>query len=148
MSKLIIVAASLRRKKEPSKPIPAFERFTGVSFRVLKKYLREGNLENTDIIIISPNKGVLLSDTKIPYQEPSKKLKFEKDFIEKMRKRNLIELGKIFDHEKYLEIYVSVGQKMMQFIEGFENLTSEKIIFAEGAGIGPRAQHMKNWILH
>jgi len=147
MQKAIIVAASQRRKREPKTPIPALERFTGVYFRVLKKYIREGKLTQTDIIILSPEHGIIQVQDKIPYTEPTEKLLLNKDMIAKMRKNNLQILEKIFNKKQYSKIYVNVGRTLIKLIEGFDKLTQAKIVYAAGPGLGPKAQHMKNWIL-
>jgi len=42
---------------------------------------------------------------------------------------------------------VNVGAKFAKLIDGFEDLTTAKIIYASGPGLGPKAQHMKNYIL-
>jgi cytoplasmic iron level regulating protein YaaA (DUF328/UPF0246 family) len=147
MSRAIIVAASQRRVEEPKDPIPAIDRFKGVYFRILKKYLRSGKLSNTDILIVSQDFGVVRSKDKVPYRKPTNKLDFHKEFVEKARKANLKTLGRIFREKNYNEVYVNVGKEFYKLIEGFESLASAKIIHASGPGLGPKAKHMKNWIL-
>ena len=147
MSRAIVVAASQRRKQEPKDPIPAIDRFCGVYFRILTKYLHEGKLDNTDILIVSQDFGVLQAQDKIPYREPTKTIGFDKENTERLRKSNLESLENIFKEKKYTEIYVNLGKEFSKLIEGFENLTSAKVIYASGPGLGPKAQHMKEYIL-
>lgn len=141
----IIIAESQRRKQDPIEPIAAIDRYIGVYFRVLKKYLREGKLPNTDILIISKKFGILQSQDTVVYHKPVDKLNFE--FVENSRKTNLKLLKAIFEKEKYDEIYVNVGAQFAKLIDGFEDLTTAKVIYASGSGLGPKAQHMKNYIL-
>ncbi|MEM3426518.1 MAG: hypothetical protein QXJ62_05070 [Nitrososphaeria archaeon] len=54
---MILLSASQRKSSDPE-PLPAIERYQGVFFRVVKKYLREGKLKNIDIIIVSDRFGV------------------------------------------------------------------------------------------
>lgn len=147
MPKAIIVAASQRRKKEPKDPIPAIDRFSGVYFRVLKKYLRNGKLSNTDILIVSQNFGILRSQDKVPYRKPTGKIDFDEKCVEKAKKANLKTLGQIFKEKNYTEIYVNLGKEFSKLIEGFETLTSAEVIHASGPGLGPKAKHMKSWII-
>lgn len=147
MSRAIIVAASKRRREEPKDPIPAIDRFQGVYFRILKKYLRERKLPNIDVLIISQNFGVLQAQDKIPYRKPTKTIGFDKETTKRLRKSNLESLENIFKERKYTEVYVNLGKEFTKLIEGFERLTSAKVIYASGPGLGPKAQHMKQYIL-
>ena len=148
MKNAIIVAASARRKKEPIKSIPALDRYDGIFFRVIKKYLREGKLKNTDIIIVSEKLGVLLQYERIPYYEPTPgkwgPIK-DKEKIKESRRRNIAKLTKIL--KNYSTIYVNLGKDYLKLIEGFDGLTEGRIVFAAGKGLGPKALHMKKWIL-
>ena len=136
-------------KKEPVSPIPAVERYDGVFFRQFRKYRREGKLRHTDLVIISPKKGILLANTLVPYEEPYAgkmgDLKSANPDTDLRRRENLRQLNKILQRN-YSEIYVNCGQQFLQLIEGFQELTSAKITLAEGGGLGPKAAHMKEWI--
>ncbi len=157
--KLVIVSASFKRRRLPNEPIPALERFDGVSFRVLRKYLREGKLKNTDVAIVSLEHGILLSNDAILYDKPtlSRGTKgsgtwqsdpgFDNEQTEKLRYGNLSQLRSIIDRGKYAEIYVNLGRKFMTLVDGFEKMTDSPVVYATGKGMGPKAQHMKNWIL-
>jgi len=143
----MILAESQRRKVEPRTPIPAINRFSGVYFRVLKKYLREGRLPDTDIFIVSYEFGILRDKSKVPYREPVENLRFDRNIVEAKRRENLRTLERIITENRYDEIYVNLGSEYLKLIEGVEGLTSAKITYSEGAGLGPKARHMKNWIL-
>ena len=147
--KLIIVSASSRLKKEPAEPAPAIERYDGVYFRILRKYLREGKLSDADILVISEKCSLMPADNKIPYHEPHPgpwgSLSVKKETISKLKEKNLEKLKKIVD--QYCEIYVNVGRGYKKLIEGFENFITCKITYAAGRGLGPKALHMKEWIL-
>ena len=153
MKRLIIVSASLRRLEEPSNPIPALDRFDGVYFRIIKKYKREGKLQDTDCVIVSKKFGIIDQNERVPYYKPDHIDKFgylnmNESQIKKLREENLARLKEIFAKSKYSEIFVNVGKHFMELIKGFEKLTSAKIIYASGRGLGPKAQHMKKWILY
>jgi len=146
MPRAIIVAESQRRKQDPKEPIPAIDRFTGVYFRILKKYLREGKLLNTDILIVSQKWGILKAQDKVKYNKPTNTLDFKKS-LKETQKNNLETLKNIFEKKNYDQIYVNVGAEFTKLIDGFEDLTSAKVIYARGPGLGPKAQHMKKYIL-
>jgi len=145
MLNAIIIAESQRRKQEPIEPIAAIDRYIGVYFRIVKKYLREKKLTNTDILIISHKFGILQSHDRVEYHKSTDNLNFES--VENARKNNLKLLKTIFEKKKYDEIYVNVGVKFAKLIDGFEDLTNAKVIYASGSGLGPKAKHMKNYIL-
>lgn len=145
MTRLILLSASRRRSNNP-KTIPAIERYQGVYFRVLKKYLREGRLRNTDILIVSEKFGVLRPEDKVPYHKPFEG-KLGKEEVQKARQANLTKLAEIFSKKRYSEIFVVCGREFQKLIEGFQNLTNTKVVFCEGAGLGPKAQNLKEWIL-
>ena len=148
MKKAIIVSASTRIKKDPIEPIPALDRYDGIFFRVIKKYLREGRLENTDIIIVSEQLGVLLQNERIPYHKPIPGKWgpiVNKGKIEEKRRKNIARLNEIL--KNYSTIYVNMGKGYLRLIDGFDDLTEAKIVYATGKGIGPKALHMKKWIL-
>lgn len=147
--KLVIVSASSSIRKEPFEPILAIERYDGIYFRVLRKYLRERKLRNIDVVIVSEKFGLMRSDDKISYYEPHAgkwgSLSLNKDAIKNLRRENLEKLKRIVND--YSEIYINVGRQYMKLIEGFENFTTCKITHAVGKGLGPKALHMKKWII-
>lgn len=141
------MATSYRLDEQIKEPIPAIERYDGVYFRTLRKYLREGKLSDTDILIVSEKYGLIWSEDKIPIVKPHGRmgsLSLDEKAIEKLRQENLEKLKKIT--KKYSEIYVNIGREYMRLIKGFEKFTSCKIVYASGS-LGVKAAHMKEWIL-
>src|SRR5215470_13512910 len=62
---LLIVTCSQRKRSDPGL-LPAFERYDGIFFRILRKALREGHWSDTlDVVIISAKYGLLELDTVI-----------------------------------------------------------------------------------
>jgi len=147
--KLVIVSASSRRKREPSEPIPAIERYDGIYFRILRKYFKERKLRNIDVLILSEKLGLMSSDRKISYNKPHAgkwgQLSLNKDAIENSKRENLEKLKRIANN--YSKIYVNIGHDYMKLIKGFEKFTTSKITYAKGKGLGPKASHMKNWLI-
>ncbi len=152
MKRLIMLAASARMKSEPKEPIPAIERYTGVFFRVLNKHLDKKLLSDTDIIIISSKLGVIKADERVPYIQPTKShwgiLDIKSNLLNDARSRNLERLRELTRDKEYDEVYVNVGKQYLLLIEGFEKIIKhKKIIMAQGAGLGPKARHMKEWLM-
>ena len=145
--RLIILSASQRRSTDPQ-PLPAIERYQGVFFRVVKKYLRQGKLKNADIIIVSERYGVLQADEEVPYHTPFQgKLTLSKQMLEEINQKNLAKLKSIFSKTRYSEIIVVCGREFQELIKGFEELTDAKVVLCKGRGPGPKAQNLKQWIL-
>ncbi len=48
---------------------------------------------------------------------------------------------------RYPEAFINVGRKLYPIIEGVEKVLPCAIIRAHGRDIGPKAAHMKAWIL-
>lgn len=145
LARLIILSASYRRAENPE-PIPALERYRGVYFRVVKKYLREGLLKNTDILIVSDKFGILSSNDRVPYHKPFKG-QLGKEEVSSTNEKNLTKLAEIFERNHYSEIFVVCGQEFRKLINGFENLTDTKITFCKGSTLGSKAQDLRRWIL-
>jgi hypothetical protein len=149
--KLIIVSASSRILEEPKEPIPALERYDGIFLRILRKYLREGKLRDTDIIIVSREFGVIKSNDMIPYHEPYYgkfgEIGLDESKVRRLRDKNLNILKGLIAQGNYSEIYLNVGYEYKKLISGLENFAKCKITYASGSGFGPKGRHMKNWIL-
>jgi len=145
MSRLLVLSSSQRRSTRPE-AIPAIDRYEGVYFRIVKKYLREGILRNTDVLVVSEKFGILRADDKVPYHEPFRGYLPQKD-LEERRKTNLDKLRAILAQKSYSEIFVACGKDFQKLIDGFQKLTPAKIVFCRGSGLGPKAQELKRWIL-
>lgn len=147
--KLVIVSASSSIRKEPPEPIPAIERYNGIYFRVLRKHLQERKLKNIDVLIVSEKLGLIWSHDKISYHEPHVgkwgSLSLDRNAIRKQRTENLEKLRRIVN--QYSEIYVNVGLEYVKLVEGFEKLVTCKVTYATGRGLGPKAVHMKQWLI-
>lgn len=149
-AKLLIITESYRRLKEPKKPIPAFERYNGVFFRVIKSLKRKNKLKDIYILIISATLGLLHLDSEVPYYEPHSGAFgcLPKEGISPEFKNEVLsKLQKELSQKEYTEIYINVGARYRRLIEGFEKFTNARIEYAEGPGIGPKAAHMREWIL-
>jgi hypothetical protein len=142
LRRLVIVSASLRRVPDPDS-IPAIERFDGVYFRILRKYLREGKLKGADILVVSDRYGILQADDLVPFHHPADKVKATED----ARASNLTKLRKMLGKASYSEIYVVCGRDFQAFIKGFEEFADTPVTYCKGPGLGGKARSLKLWIL-
>lgn len=144
--RLIIVTTSIRVNKT-EELIPAIERFDGVFFRLLRKYIRKGMMKNTDVLILSEKDGLVRHDQKLPFRKPAGKigaLTLDPKQVETARAKNLEMLKTTL--KNYSEIYINVGKQYLKLIEGFERYTKAKITYAKGR-YGEKARHMRDWII-
>lgn len=142
MRRLVIVSASQRRVPDPES-IPAIERFDGVFFRILRKYLREGKLKGVDILVVSDRYGILQADDLVPLHHPVDKIRA----TEGARASNLARLKKMLRKASYSEIYVVCGRDFQAFIRGFEEFAGTAVTYCKGPGLGGKARSLKLWIL-
>ncbi len=138
---LLIIGCSQKKNPSPS-PLKAFDRYDGVNFRVLKKFKRERRLPETlDIVIISAKYGFLRSDQ---YINDYNVRMTEKRALE-LHPEILNELKKLISSNTYKEIFINLGKDYLPAIEGFENVATCPIVYAEGR-IGEKMSALKKWI--
>ncbi len=142
------MAESQRRTQSKSR-LPAINYFDGVYFRVLKKYLREGLLDDVDVLVLTKEEGLIPANKLVSYSTgtlgPAGRLDLPNARVRYLRRRNEKYLNRRIRSQNYSEIYVNVGREYMTLMGDIQ--TSARTTFAQGAGLGPKAQHMKNWIL-
>jgi hypothetical protein len=144
--KLILLSSSQKRSADP-RPLSPLERYQGVFFQITNKYIREGMLRNTEVVVVSEKYGVLRADDKVPYDPPYQaELSLSNDQLRDANERNLVTLGNIFRQNHYDEVLVVCGRPYQKLIMGFEDLTAAKVVLLEGRSLGPKAQNLKRWI--
>jgi len=145
-----MVSASTRMRNEPSNLV-ALDRYDGVFFRVLRRALRDSGRRDIDVLVLSPVLGLIKGDEPLKLHEPLPgewgTLCLDPRKANEAKARNLEFLRCFLKRRRYSEVYVNVGQQYMRLIEGFEKQFKCKIIRCKGEGPGPKAAHMKAWIL-
>jgi hypothetical protein len=153
MRKLVMVSGSSKVHEFPQEPILALERFAGPATGVVARYFKNNQLQNIDVLILSPTYGLIDANQKIRYRPPAKKergwhnLQLDEKDLDKMRGSNLAKLKKKFAENQYDEIYINVGKELLPMVRGVKNVVPKtvKITCAEGAGFGFKMAHMKDW---
>lgn len=151
LKKLIIVSGSSEILRDPSYPVPAFQRLNGVAVRVARNQSKKS--KNFVVLILSPVYGLIRDEKMIPFKEPisarawGMSLKLSANAIAGIRKSTLSTFQKILAEQHYDEIYVNLGKDMLELIKGFEELVPSNVTvtYSQGA-FGQKMSHMKNWM--
>src|SRR5215470_1707581 len=141
---LLIVTCSQRKRSDPGL-LPAFERYDGIFFRILRKALREGHWSDTlDVVIISAKYGLLELDTVIENYD----LRMTVGQAKQLQPVVTPLLIKRVTASAYAEIFLNVGNIYYEAIEGWNTTLPHDttVIYASG-GIGQRAQQMRHWLI-
>ena len=145
---MIIVSESQRRNRLNGL-VPTLSLYSGVYFKVLAKCRREGYLENSDVFVLT-KRGLLGSNDLTTYDEPIPgapgSLRLTGEEIERSRRKNLRMLKQAFASKRYGRVYVNVGREYIALLGGIEKVSPVSIEYAMGRGLGPKAQHMREWI--
>lgn len=148
---MIIISASVRVREHVPESTPSLERYDGIFAKLVRKYVREGLIDRRDVLIVSPTLGLIrglepvgegagaLEDWHKPHIDPSR--------LQELNQKALRVLDEIAVSVRYSEAFVNVGRKLYPVIEGIDKVLPCEIVHAEGRGIGPKAAHMKAWIL-
>jgi hypothetical protein len=140
MSALLLLSCSSSKRTLPAEPIAAIERYTGVFFKVVNKWLREHpHNPGPDLLIISAEFGLIRSDTPIP------------DYDRRMRSSRAAALApqvqgalrEQLTKRPYQRILINLGRDYLRALEGFDGL--QGATWAQGS-IGIRARQLKAWL--
>ena len=149
-NKILIIPSSIGRIKT-TENLPAIERFTGVYFKVIRRWRREGHVKNVLVLILTDRFGLVEEQTPIPYYEPTfgqfGHLKLDPILKNSLREQSLGILQKILGAHKVDEIYINASKEFRELLFDIEKITSAKITYAQGRGIGPKSAHMRDWII-
>lgn len=139
-----LILSCSQSKNTLLQPLPAIQRYSGPSYQVLNRFLREQSQEasNLDIYILSAQYGLIRSNTPISYYD------------QKMNPTNAIALQQhvshIFQQEilpaKYAEIFVSMGKTYLLAINSLPVMNEyTKLIISRGSA-GKKLTELRNWL--
>jgi hypothetical protein len=141
---LLIVACSQRKYVTPG-VLPAFKRYDGTYFRVLRKAQREGYWpEKLDVLIVSAKYGLLEADTPIAHYD----MRMTQEQATRLRPLVAPALAKWIASRTYTEIFLNMGKTYHMALDGWDvSLPRDiAIVYARG-GIGRKASQMRTWLL-
>lgn len=139
MLKLLIVGCSARKKAQPPEPIPALERYDGVFFRVLRKFLRTTGAPVPDVLIISARFGLITGQTPIPDYDQRMTASRAKELAAEVQRL----LAQHLAQRSYQAVFVNLGKEYLPTVASVDRLQNAK--WASGQ-IGFRARQMKVWL--
>lgn len=139
---LLIISCSCRKMKTPGS-MPAFERYDGQFYRIIRKAIREDCFPaNLDILIISAKFGLIAWDAEIEDYNQF----MSKEQAHKLRPSIQENLESFLDGRDYEKLFINMGSTYRETLEGFEwkKHFSEKI---EAKGrIGEKSSQLKSWV--
>ena len=143
MNRSLLIISCSDRKINTVGRMPAFERYDGQSYRIIRKAIRDDCFPNNlDILIISAKFGLLAWDAEIEdYDQLMSKAQ-----AQKLRPRIQGDLESFLDGKNYDRLFVNMGATYLETLEGFDwkKHFNEKI---EAKGrIGEKSSQMKSWV--
>jgi hypothetical protein len=149
--RLLIVSASRRVVGSVSEKMQAIDRYDGLLMRVLRKHVRESRIDARDVLIVSPSLGLVRALDMVPYRAPIqgtwRNFRLDVSSLREMNESALRLLESLTQSSKYSEVYVNVGKKLYPILAGMEKVVHCRILYASGSGMGPKAAHMRDWLL-
>ena len=145
MAKLLILGPSYRRKTDPQ-PLLAIERYDGVYYRIVSKYMDKIRKKKIDIIIITEDLEIVDYKTPLPYKPPKGKtwrnLTLSRELIEEKKEKLQERLVKIIKTRKYEEVFIALNKTYQKILPEITVKTLKDF-----KGLGPKARALKEWIL-
>jgi len=146
MAKLLILGPSYRRNQN-SEPLPAIERYDGVYYRIVRKYMNKLKEKNIDIIIITEDLNVLTPKIEIPYKPPVgekwRTLPPTSRDPEKIKKLQS-QIIEIVRNKKYDEAFIALNRYYQAILPDLRPYI--KRIISNFGGLGPKAKALKQWL--
>jgi len=147
MAKLLILGPSYRRNPSPE-PLPAIERYDGLFYRIVRRYMDKLREKDIDVVIITEELDVVTPETKLPYKPPVGEswrsippITKDPEKVELLRRR-ILELVK---ERKYEEVFVTLNRHYQALLPNLTTYVGKIIVHFKG--IGSKAQALKQWLL-
>ncbi len=140
----LLLSCSQRKRRNPD-PLPALQRYDGPLFRVLRKYLRQRNMDELpmQVWILSAEYGLIGSEAVIPYYDRRMTAKRASE----LRPHVLPKLKQVLNEGQYSTILINAGIAYRQALVGYEQVIpcDLEVIVSEG-GHGRRQAHLHRWL--
>ena len=143
MKRSLLIISCSSRKINTLGRMPAFERYDGQSYRIIRKAIREGCFRtNLDILIISAKFGLLAWDAEIEDYDQL----MSKEQAHNLRPSIQENLESFLNGRDYDKLFINMGATYLETLEGFEwkKHFNEKIE-AQGR-IGEKSSQLKSWV--
>jgi hypothetical protein len=144
--RLLVMACSARKFQSPEM-LPAIERYDGILFRVLKRWMHRNDSYPTwlDIVILSAEYGLISPEIPIPYydrkMDRARAIELAPNVVAQLAQRTLA--------EPYKEVFLALGRLYRRAVEPIHTwLPSETRLIVPSGGIGAIASQLKKWLEH
>ncbi|WP_135366324.1 DUF6884 domain-containing protein [Halosimplex halophilum] len=136
----LLVQSCSQQKTTASGRIPAFERYDGYFFRIIKNTIN-GGIEKApfDICILSAEHGLLNPTDYISNYDRE----MDERRAAELRDSVVTQLREKIQSSGYDPVVVNLGQVYYQAIQGFESGLGVTVKTIEGDGIGEKGQELK-----
>lgn len=140
--RMLILACS-RRKRPDEDLLPAVERYDGPAFRVLRRFLREGQSEVPDVRILSAEHGLIPHD--LPIAAYDRKMSLAR--ARELRPLVLAELDRMIASRSPLETLVFAGQQYLPALHLDDTSLPQNTTIKVCAGaLGRKLAELHDWL--
>ena len=140
-----LILSCSKRKILNQEVVPAIERYDGVAFRLLRRYLRNSN-DDLEIYILSARCGLIPHTEKISYYD-SKMTLIE---ARQLKSKILQQAEKLFLCKNFLEqkrIFINLGHNYFESFSGVYAILAEQCDITTASGSsGRRLAQMHDWL--
>ncbi|WP_164471742.1 DUF6884 domain-containing protein [Halosimplex salinum] len=139
----LLVQSCSERKVDTPEPIPAFERYDGYFYRIIKNALDSPlNGAPFDIRILSAEYGLLHPDDPIENYDR----KMDEQRAAELRPTLTTELRELAENSEYEQIVVNAGKTYWEAIDGFQNGLDAELVLVDGEGLGEKGHFLKEFL--
>jgi hypothetical protein len=143
-SRRLLILACSARKNVAHHPVPAWELYDGVAFRLVKRLQREGTFPiDVDIIILSAKHGVISPATRITAYERRMNVAAAMS----QATRNIRVLQQLLRGGKYRCVYLFMGSAYRTALLPLGAWQGHAVIGGRGGRIGEQLHSLKRWLL-
>lgn len=140
--RLLILSCS-RRKRPDEDPLPAVERYDGPAFRVLRRFLREGQSEVPDVRILSAEHGLIPHD--LPIAAYDRKMSLAR--ARQLRPLVLAEFDRMIASRSPLETLIFAGQQYLPALHLDDaSLPQNTTVRVCAGALGRKLAELHDWL--
>ncbi len=146
MKRALLLLACSQRKRPDADLLPAWERYDGGAYRVMRNLRRRGVWPFTvDVYILSARFGLIPAEQPIPDYDQ----RMTRTRARELRPQVLQALEKLLATGQYDTFYLDLGQDYLPAVEGWEHLARKYGVAYQQARerIGQRLRALRQWLL-
>lgn len=143
MSRCLILGCTASKRHDDGE-LPAFVRYNGPTFQVLRRFLAgaEPELKDVDVYVLSAKHGLIAADEPIEDYDrlmtTARATELQPEVSDQLREI----LSREFD-----EVFISLSGLYLQALDGFETLVPDKTrVIISQVSMGKRLTELKSWL--